>query len=58
MHGGKWQKEYIFLPDSKGENQELKDEIKDKEIGSLSQEIKTNIFNQIIEVFFPSSLMS
>lgn len=50
MHRGKLQKEYTFLLDPKGKNQELKDEIKDKKIESLSQEIKTSIFNQITDL--------
>lgn len=46
-----------FLPDPKGKNQELKDEIKDKKIGSLSQEIKTSIFNQITDLSHYSRLI-
>ena len=50
MHRGKLPKEKIFLPDSIGgkkqerkKKSKLKGEIKDKKIGSLSQEIKLTL---------------
>lgn len=53
MHRGKLQKE--LFPDSKGEHQELKDEIKENWI--FVSENKTNIFKEITEVVFPLSLI-
>jgi len=48
VHRGKLLKEKIFLPDSIGgkkktRKKKLKGEIKDKKIGSLSQEIKLTL---------------